>query len=1174
MARLEDLAAGASVRGLVPEGLVSVVAVQWFGDQALEVIYKDSGGKLGTRLVYRAEEPTLEIAEVGRPWSFDGDGHLFRLVAEAYRIRLAYLFDPYLAVQTSLVEPLPHQITAVYSEMLPRQPLRFLLADDPGAGKTIMAGLLVKELMVRGDLRRCLVVSPGNLTEQWQDELWEKFGLKFDLLTRDRIEGSRTGNPFDETDLLIARLDMVSRNEDLQARLHASRDWDLVVCDEAHKMSGTFFGGEVKLTKRYKLGQLLGGKCRHLLLMTATPHNGKEEEFQLFMALLDGDRFEGRFRDGVHKADTSDMMRRMVKEELLRFDGTPLFPERRAYTVNYKLSDAEAALYHEVTRYVNDEMNRAERFADAEHQQRLNVGFALMILQRRLASSPEAIYQSLRRRRERLEKRLAEEKIAQRGAEALLSEEKLDLGDDLWDDMDDAPQEEVEKTEEQVLDRATTARTIEELKKEIDRLRDLEERAKQLRNSKTDSKWVQLDGILGDPLVASLDAEGARRKLIIFTESRDTLKYLADRIRTRLGKPESVVIIHGGISREDRKKTVEAFKNDKDVLVLVANDAAGEGVNLQRAHLMVNYDLPWNPNRLEQRFGRIHRIGQREVCHLWNMVANETREGQVFERLLKKIEVEREALGGRVYDVLGRLFEEQPLRDLLMEAIRYGDQPEVKARLDKAVDNAADRQRLIALMEDEALAHETMDASRVQTIREEMERAAARRLQPHFIQSFFLEAFGHLGGKYHRREPGRFEVTHVPGPLRDRDRQIGQGEVLLSKYERITFEKELVNQTPVAAFVSPSHPLLDATIDLTIERHRDLLKRGAVLVDENDTGIEVRALFFLEHSVQDGRPGPGGTFQVISQRLQFVEVDATGIFKGAGHAPYLDYRPATEEEKKAAHAELQAPWLRQELEHRALGFAITSVVPGHVEEVRARRMRLVDKVEEAVKARLKKEINFWDHRAEELKAQERAGKNTRLSSSMATARAEELASRLQQRLDALKRERQISAQPPVAKGGAIILPIGLLRRLGAAPKVHEGEVERQALGLDKDTVERLAMEAAMAAERALGREPRDVSDQRGLGYDIESRDPAAGHLYFIEVKGREEGASSVSLTKNEILCARNQPERFRLAIVLVDREGAKPPVYVRDYDFGQPGFEQTSATFPLLPLLSRGERAV
>ena len=1166
MARLEELAAGASVRGLTPEGLATVQSVQWYGDQALEVIYKDSGGKLGSRIVYRNEEVSLEIAEAGRPWAFDGDGHLFRLVSEAYRIKLAYLFDPYLAVQTSQVMPLPHQITAVYAEMLQRQPLRFLLADDPGAGKTIMSGLLIKELMVRGDLRRCLIVAPGNLVEQWQDELWQKFGLNFDILSRDRIEASPTGNLFEEHDLLIARLDMLSRNEELQARLHASRDFDLIVCDEAHKMSGTYFGGEVKLTKRYKLGQLLGGKCRHFLLMTATPHNGKEEEFQLFMALLDGDRFEGRFRDGVHKADTSDMMRRMVKEELLKFDGKPLFPERRAYTVNYPLSDAEAALYKDVTDYVRDEMNRVERFAEEDKQVRLNVGFALMILQRRLASSPEAIYQSLRRRRERLEKRLSEEKILQRGGEVLAADKDLPgLVEDLLEDLEDAPQEEVESTEEAILDRATTARTIDELKKEIARLTELEARAKALRASQTDSKWLQLNSILDDPLMVGPD--GTRRKLIIFTESRDTLKYLAERVRTRLGKPEAVVIIHGGISREDRRKAVEGFTQDKDVLVLVANDAAGEGVNLQRAHLMVNYDLPWNPNRIEQRFGRIHRIGQREVCHLWNLVANETREGQVYERLLKKIEVEREALGGRVYDVLGKLFQERPLHELLMEAIRYGDQPDVKARLDLAVDNAADQRHIIALLEDKALAHDAMDASRVQSIREEMERAAAQRLQPHFIQSFFLEGFDRLGGKVHRREAGRFEVSRVPGPLRERDRQIGRGDVVMPRYERITFEKELVNEQPVAAFVTPGHPLLDATLDLTLERHRDLLKRGATLVDESDMGTDVRVLFFLEHSVQDGRPGKDGTFQVISQRLQFTEVDPSGVFRGAGHAPYLDYRPAGEEEKKAAGAELQATWLRQDLEHRALGFAISELVPQHVEEVRQRRLHLIDKVEQAVTKRLKKEINYWDHRAEDLKAQERAGKNTRLSSQMALSRAEELADRLQQRLAALKLERQISARPPVVKGGAIVLPMGLLRRLGVAKPTAD---EDHPLGLDKDTVERLAMEAVMAAERALGREPRDVSDQRGLGYDIESKDPESGHLLFLEVKGREDGATSVTLTKNEILCARNQPEQFRLAIVLVDREGAKPPVYVQDYDFGQPGFAQTSATFPMAALLRQG----
>jgi superfamily II DNA or RNA helicase len=293
VSRLEQLTPGARVRGLVPDGPVEVVQVAWRGTEA---------------------------------------------------ITLTYLFDPLLAVHTSVLEPLPHQIKAVYGELLPREPLRFLLADDPGAGKTIMAGLFIKELIVRGDLKRCLVVCPGSLIEQWQDELWDKFGLHFEIVTRETVENSRSGNPFAEKNLVLARLDHLARNDDIVAKL-SQTDWDLVAVDEAHKMSAHYFGGEVKETKRYKLGKVLGSLTRHLLLMTATPHAGKEADFQLFMALLDGDRFEGRYRDGVHTTDTRDLMRRMVKEELLRFAGRRLFPERRAYSVEYTLSDDEAYRY-------------------------------------------------------------------------------------------------------------------------------------------------------------------------------------------------------------------------------------------------------------------------------------------------------------------------------------------------------------------------------------------------------------------------------------------------------------------------------------------------------------------------------------------------------------------------------------------------------------------------------------------------------------------------------------------------------------------------------------------------------------------------------------------------------------------------------------------------------------
>ena len=542
MSVLEDIKSGAMVQGIAPGHIVEVVSVDWIGDQAINVVYRVPGGSVSETTLYRDDEHRLGVEARGWAWTFDADGGLLRLVTEANRIKLAHYFDPYLAIHTSLVDPLPHQISAVYGEMLPRQPLRFLLADDPGAGKTIMAGLLIKELIARSDLERCLVVAPGSLVEQWQDELGEKFGLEFDILTRDMIETSRSGNAFNDRNRLIARLDVLARNEDLKQKLASSTEWDLIICDEAHRMSATYFGGDVSYTKRYQLGQHLGQICRHLLLMSATPHNGKEEDFQLFMALLDGDRFEGRFRDGVHYADTADMMRRLTKEELLKFDGRPLFPERRAYTVKYELSPPEAALYSAVTEYVRTEMNRVQRFADQDGKKKNNVGFALQILQRRLASSPAAIYQSLKRRRERLENELAEARLAKKGVKADFG--KSEVTDEVLKNIEEFGQDEIDEIEELISTGATTAETIEQLEIEIETLKGLESMALGVLSSGHDTKWTQLNRILDDDLM--IDAEGNRRKLIIFTEPKDTLHYLLDKVRARIGRPDAVEVIHGG----------------------------------------------------------------------------------------------------------------------------------------------------------------------------------------------------------------------------------------------------------------------------------------------------------------------------------------------------------------------------------------------------------------------------------------------------------------------------------------------------------------------------------------------------------------------------------------------------------------------------------------------------
>jgi SNF2 family DNA or RNA helicase len=1189
VAKLEDIEPNAALRGIFPDCLVTVVSVQWFGSEALELTYKDPAGRVANRLIYRHDEPGLEVVEQGRPWSFDGDGSLFRLVSEAHRIRLAHLFDPVLAVHTSLVDPLPHQITAVYKSMLPRQPLRFLLADDPGAGKTIMAGLLIKELIARGDLKRCLVVCPGSLAEQWQDELYRRFQLPFEILTNDKLEAARTGNWFLENNLIIARLDKLSRNEEVQDKL-AVPDcrWDLVVCDEAHKLSATFFGGEIKYTKRHKLGQLLSTLTRHFLLMTATPHNGKEEDFQLFMSLLDGDRFEGRFRDGVHKADVSDLMRRMVKERLFKFNGKRLFPPRIAYTVPYKLSDAEARLYKQVTEYVREEFNRAEAL---HNDKRVGtVGFALTILQRRLASSPEAIYQSLRRRRERLEQRIRELELMQRGAAfatIMASTPVLDAED--FEDLEDAPEDEAEAAEEEILDQATAARTIGELEAEIRTLRRLEALALAVRRSGEDRKWSELADLLAEIFTPAALADSIaepvepydgdtppppkpspRQKLVIFTEHRDTLSYLEGRITTLLGRTEAVVVIHGSLGREVRLRAQEAFRHDPQVQVLLATDAAGEGINLQRAHLMVNYDLPWNPNRIEQRFGRIHRIGQTEVCHLWNLVADETREGDVYRTLLEKLEKARRALGGQVFDVLGKLqFEGKPLRDLLIEAIRYGERPEVRAHLTQVVADAIDPEKIADLLEEGALVHDVMDASGVRRVREDMERAEARRLQPHYIESFFLEAFKRLGGTVREREPRRYELTHVPAPVRNRDRQLGMGEPVLRRYERIAFDKPLIapRGQPLAAFVCPGNALLDATLDLTLERHRDLLRRGTVLVDERDPGEAPRVLLYLEHAVQDASVTRSGERRTVSRRMLYVELDEAGHQRQLQYAPYLDYRPLRADEPVIA-AILERPecaWIDRELEQKAQGHAIEHMVPEHLEEVRGRRREWIAKTRAAVKDRLTKEITYWDHRAEELKLQEQAGKPAaRLNSQEARRRADDLQARIQKRLEQLDLEGQIAALPPVVLGGLVVVPMGLLARMTGVGQ------PRTMVIADAQAAAARARAAVMEVERNLGFEPVDREFEK-LGYDVESRVPRTGRLRFIEVKGRVTDAATVTVTKNEILYSLNKPDDFILAIVEFLDEDRHRVHYLRRPFQREPDFDVTSVNYDFPKLLARAE---
>ena len=542
MLKLEDIKVGMMVTGIVPGQTARVVSVESSGADAITVIVKSANG-VSEQQLYRLDEARLEIAAKNLPWSFEAPADDFKLALEALRIELGSAFDPMMAIHSSNVIPLPHQISAVYEKMLPQQPLRYVLADDPGAGKTIMAGLLIKELLMRADARRVLIVSPGSLTEQWQGELAEKFTIDFKIFSKEAQEQSVSGNFFADEDLVVARVDMLSRNEDYRAKLEQV-EWDLVIVDEAHKMSAHWFGKKLQTSLRYELGQLLGRHTRHFLLMTATPHNGKDEDFQLWLQLLDDDRFYSVSHAKGGKIVVDDtIMRRMVKEQLLKFDGTPLFPKRIAHSAAYHLSQAEAVLYKNVTDYVIDGMNKAEKKLNPKMKN--CVGFALTLLQRRLASSPEAIFKSLQRRCERLEQKLKDVRAGK--------VKPVDLPDLEDFDEDDYTEEELEKLGTQILDSQTAALSPKELEEEIVLLKGLVASAEEILLSGSDCKWDRLSELLQDTPEMK-NERGYRRKLIIFTEHRDTLNYLERKIKGLLCDDGAVKVIHGGTNRETRRE--------------------------------------------------------------------------------------------------------------------------------------------------------------------------------------------------------------------------------------------------------------------------------------------------------------------------------------------------------------------------------------------------------------------------------------------------------------------------------------------------------------------------------------------------------------------------------------------------------------------------------------------
>jgi superfamily II DNA or RNA helicase len=861
-------------------GPVRVIRVEPIGATRIkiEAVSLDGEERLITRLLKREDLAQVQTVSTVGQLGFDGDALHFRLAAEATRIRLAYTHDPQFAVSVARIDPLPHQLEAVYYYMLRQPRLRFLLADDPGAGKTIMAGLFLKELKLRRAITRTLIVAPANLAPQWQREMAVKFDEPFDLVDRAALNawGSRA---WEITDQCVVSMDFAWQADVLESLARAQR-WDLVFVDEAHKMAAYRRGDKLERTRRYRLGEFLTDHTEHLLLLTATPHKGDPENFRLLLQLLDPDLFADTeiLARAVQRQENPIFLRRL-KEDMKGFDGQPLFPPRHVKTLGVELTDPEQKLYEDVTRYVADNFNRAL----AEDNR--NVTFALIILQRRLASSVRAIRRSLENRRDRLSILRDEVRanshllevarqsaqgvsFAQSGPQSattagLWSSEKSAQGGPqsaatgLWSsgsiDIDelseDAPEQERWEAEECAL-RFTVARNLDELEAEIAILDGLATQALAVEESGPERKLNELQRVIEE---VGLLRSG--EKLLIFTEAKDTLDYLVENL-TAWGLTTNH--IDGTMAPPERYRAEQVFRDPEGAQVMVATEAAGEGINLQFCHLMINYDLPWNPTRLEQRMGRIHRYGQKYEVYIYNLVATSTREGMVFHALLDKLERMRKGLGqDRVFDVVDQLLEGVPLerliRDALANRLTFEEvRDQVLARLDPFGDDAQGRQDQESRLQEATLAGLATRYVDLTRLRADRQRAAEERLVPAYIRAFFGQAMEALApDRLERRDDGFWRIPYVPAALREVPESLRRryGPPAES-YAAITFDKADLDAHRSLTFVGPGRPLFEAVVHHVLDRFGPDLARGAVLRDP--AGEVEGLLWLLVGNVEDG----------------------------------------------------------------------------------------------------------------------------------------------------------------------------------------------------------------------------------------------------------------------------------------------------------------------------------
>lgn len=986
------------------------------------------------------------------------------LALEGIRYKLASLFDPLLAMNVSRIDPLPHQIEAVYGYILKLPKIRFLIADDPGAGKTIMAGLVIKELKLRGLAKRILIVVPGHLKDQWRRELKDKFAESFTIVDRGVINAHYGENVWQKESQVITSMDFC-KQDDILPSLTATH-WDLVIVDEAHKMAAYRYGDEIKPTDRYKLGRVLSRTTEHMLFLTATPHKGDPENFRLFLDLLEPGFFStSTMLDESLKNRDNPLFIRRMKEDLKDFEGKPLFLPRHVRTIKFRLTDDETKLYNKLSTYVISQYNKA-----LKSDKRRNIAFALLILQRRMASSVYALKKSLERRKRRLEELLQ--------IDVLPTYAPIKL-----EEVDDYAESERWREEEK-WESLSVAETKEELEKEIKTLEKLISMCDEVLQKEVETKLNELKGVM-----KSLGDE----KILIFTESKDTLEYLVEKIRSW---GYSVNFIHGGMRLEDRIEAEKVFKNETQVMV--ATEAAGEGINLQFCHLMINYDIPWNPNRLEQRMGRIHRYGQTKEVHIFNLVAENTREGRVLARLLDKLEEIKNALGrDAVFDVIGDVFYGKRLYQLVLEAAAN---TRTIDEILKEIDIQPDEEYLNKVKEalGESLATRFIDYTR---IREMAEKAREYRLIPEYVEAFFIKAFERAGGRITKTREGFFRVDSIPYEIRKIAEDVNfrnKWGILAKSYKKITFDKEVAFKNPDAEFVSFGHPLFEALLEWVLRKFGESPLKGAVM--EDPSGLLNGYIWFYEGEVKDGRG-------VIAGKKLFAIYDDGDNLKEINPAVLWDLAPGgngeviDESRKKVVEA-----------------YAINALSKFKSEVLKERERQATIKEKYGVKS-LEHLISELDAKLLNYYERQARGEKIDLAIQRAERRKKEYEQALKELIEEIRREKYLTIGMPRLRGV-----------IKVKPKISE-------MASDEE-IEKIGMQIAMEYELSQGRSPEDVSEQN-LGYDIRSK--GKGETRYIEVKARrDEGA--VALTQNEWFKARRFKEEYWLYIVA--NAATNPTLYI------------------------------